>query len=129
MLESAYDVTRLSSARLLPEIVARDDKLPGAQLEPLLRSLRELTDAEESDLLDYEPGGSELRVVYALRPYGNNVMNTGQFGSFSMNVDLTAIPQHGQVMPGETWNFQAWFRDNNPTTTSNFTDGYSILFQ
>ena len=43
--------------------------------------------------------------------------------------DLTAIPGHGAVVVGETWNFQAWFRDNNPGQTSNSTDGYSILFQ
>ncbi len=30
---------------------------------------------------------------------------------------------------GESWNFQAWFRDKNPGNTSNFTDGVSVLFQ
>jgi hypothetical protein len=33
------------------------------------------------------------------------------------------------ILPGETWNFQAWYRDLNPGTTSNFTDGISITFQ
>jgi hypothetical protein len=33
------------------------------------------------------------------------------------------------VLAGETWNFQAWYRDLNPTTTSNFTNAVSIAFQ
>ena len=32
------------------------------------------------------------------------------------------------IQPGETWNFQLWYRDNNPQTTSNFTDAISIFF-
>ncbi|MCP3916270.1 MAG: hypothetical protein GY711_12005 [bacterium] len=30
--------------------------------------------------------------------------------------------------PGETWNFQCWYRDNNPGPTSNFTDAVSVTF-
>ena len=33
------------------------------------------------------------------------------------------------VMPGDTWNFVAWYRDVNPSNTSNFTDGLSVTFQ
>jgi choice-of-anchor B domain-containing protein len=78
-----------------------------------------------------QPPGSQgnLCLSGSIKRYAQNVMNTGPFGSFSMAVDLTAIPGHGAVVVGETWNFQAWFRDNNPGQTSNFTDGYSILFQ
>jgi hypothetical protein len=50
---------------------------------------------------------------------------------FSVTLDLTAFPQPGGthgVMPGETWNFQCWYRDANPGPTSNFTDGISITF-
>jgi len=46
-------------------------------------------------------------------------------------VDLTAMPQpNGTVVvqAGQTWNYQCWHRDANPTTTSNFTYGYSVLF-
>jgi hypothetical protein len=32
------------------------------------------------------------------------------------------------AIPGETWYFQAWHRDANPTLTSNFTDAVSITF-
>ena len=44
---------------------------------------------------------------------------------------LSAIPIGGgyQVQAGETWNFQVWYRDLNPGTTSNLTDGLSLAFQ
>ena len=32
------------------------------------------------------------------------------------------------VLAGQTWNFQAWYRDNNPGPTSNFTDAVSVTF-
>ncbi|MEZ6018409.1 MAG: hypothetical protein R3F49_25160 [Planctomycetota bacterium] len=62
------------------------------------------------------------------------VMNSGASGTFTMAVDLNAIPAptlSGSVaaQPGDTWNFQAWHRDANPTRTSNFTDAVSVLFQ
>ena len=78
-----------------------------------------------------QPPGSQgnLCLSGSIKRYALNVMNTGPFGSFSMAVDLTAIPGHGAVVVGETWNFQAWFRDNNPGLTNNFTDGVLVLFQ
>ena len=30
---------------------------------------------------------------------------------------------------GETWYFQGWYRDNNPTPVSNFSDGIEITYQ
>ena len=47
-------------------------------------------------------------------------------------MDLNALPQPSgfvSAQSGETWNFQCWFRDQNPTVTSNFTQGYRITFQ
>ena len=41
-----------------------------------------------------------------------------------LSLALTVIA----IQSGETWNFQAWFRDSNPTATSNFTDGLEIQF-
>ena len=60
------------------------------------------------------------------------IMNSGATGSFALDVDLTRMPQPSgnvAVQPGETWNFQAWHRDANPTVTSNFTDALSVMFQ
>ena len=58
-----------------------------------------------------------------------NVMNTGAAGEFSLQLNLTMVPTPGGMVAvgaGETWNWQAWFRDG---ASSNFTDGISILFQ
>ena len=62
------------------------------------------------------------------------VMNSGPSGSFTMSVDLNAVPAATPtgvvaVQPGETWNFQAWHRDVNPAATSNFTDAVSVTFE
>ena len=48
----------------------------------------------------------------------------------SIALDLTALPQAAglvAVQPGETWNFQCWYRD--VANTNNFTDGVSLTFQ
>ena len=48
--------------------------------------------------------------------------------TFSITLDLTSVPTPSAfvaVQPGETWNFQAWYRDVGGT---NFTDGLSITF-
>ncbi|MCP3916672.1 MAG: hypothetical protein GY711_14040 [bacterium] len=56
---------------------------------------------------------------------------TGTSGAFTLRVDLTSIPVSppAAVVAGETWNFQAWHRDSNPQTTSNFTDAVSVTYQ
>ncbi|MCP3918441.1 MAG: hypothetical protein GY711_23090 [bacterium] len=60
------------------------------------------------------------------------VLSSGATGTFSLLVDLEAMPTPlfpVAVQPGETWNFQAWHRDANPTPTSNFTDAVSVTFE
>ncbi|MCP3915983.1 MAG: hypothetical protein GY711_10545 [bacterium] len=49
----------------------------------------------------------------------------------SIQVDVSAIPVNPTqaVQPGDTWNFQCWYRDNNPGPTSNFTDAVSVVFE
>ncbi len=56
---------------------------------------------------------------------------TGLTGSISLQVDLTNIPTNPAqpVMAGQTWYFQAWYRDIVLTNTSNFTDGLQVTFQ
>jgi len=61
----------------------------------------------------------------------SQILGTGTTGSFSLAIDLTAIPQANgtvTVMSGETWNFQAWHRDS-VGLGSNFTNGVSVSFQ
>ncbi|MCP3915036.1 MAG: hypothetical protein GY711_05735 [bacterium] len=77
--------------------------------------------------------GSQGRVCLGGAPiarYNGQILNTGAFGWFATAVDVHAIPLSPPVtvVAGETWNFQAWYRDNNPGVTSNFTDAVSITF-
>jgi FG-GAP repeat len=48
-------------------------------------------------------------------------------GMFEAKIDLTQLP----ALPGERWNFQAWYRDGPsfPYTSSNFSDARSIVFR
>lgn len=52
MTDSAHDVTRLSAAKLLPEIVAHDQQIAPVELPALMQGIRALVDAEESDFPD-----------------------------------------------------------------------------
>ncbi len=62
------------------------------------------------------------------------IQNSGTAGEMSLAIDLTQTPQPTglvSIAAGETWNFQAWFRDTDGSgvATSNFTDGLEIDFQ
>lgn len=59
------------------------------------------------------------------------IQSSGASGSFALTVDLTALPQGASTvgaLAGETWNFQAWFRDAGGLG-SNFTDGLQVDFR
>ena len=54
----------------------------------------------------------------------------GQGPTFSIQLDLTSVPTPTAfvaVLPGDTWNFTAWYRDAGGT--NNFTDAVSVQFQ
>jgi hypothetical protein len=60
------------------------------------------------------------------------VQRADTWGSLAFTVDLTAVPtpfSYIVLQPGDTWNFQVWYRDANPAPISNFTVAVSILFQ
>ena len=83
-----------------------------------------------------QPGGSTGNLCVAGeigRVVGGQILNSGFFGSFAASVDATAIPQPtGSVsaIVGETWHFQAWFRDSiGGQATSNFSDGWRVTWQ
>jgi hypothetical protein len=62
----------------------------------------------------------------------SQVKNSGSQGAIEIFVDLANLPTPAgshAVVAGENWNFQVWFRDQNPTPTSNFTDGLSVTFE
>jgi FG-GAP-like repeat/FG-GAP repeat len=73
------------------------------------------------------PGGSQgnLCLGGSIVRFAAQVQDTGDVGWMSIDVDLASIP----LLAGETWNFQGWFRDQNPGNTSNFTDGLTTTFQ
>ncbi|MCP5023456.1 MAG: S8 family serine peptidase [bacterium] len=81
------------------------------------------------------PGGSQgilcLGGGHQIARFSTQIRHTGATGNFQIPVDLTTIPQTPvvAVQMGDTWNFQAWFRDENPGFTSNFTNAVSITFQ
>lgn len=60
------------------------------------------------------------------------IQNSGSTGVISLAVDLAQHPTPMglvAVASGETWNYQAWYRDAvGGTATSNFTDGLSLTF-
>ncbi|MEM8711761.1 MAG: PQQ-binding-like beta-propeller repeat protein [Planctomycetota bacterium] len=53
-------------------------------------------------------------------------------GQAAVQLELTQFPTPGGLITataGETWNFQAWYRDANPTVTSNFTDAVAVTLR
>lgn len=62
----------------------------------------------------------------------SEILNAGATGEFSLMIDLTNIPRSNSfeaAMSGETWYFQAWFRDIAAGGGgSNFTPGLEVGF-
>lgn len=78
------------------------------------------------------PGGSHgnLCLGGVMGRFNAQVQFSSPQGTFGITVDMMNLPDPVQSMinPGETWHFAAWFRDLDPTTTSNFTGGVSVQF-
>ncbi|MEM9381825.1 MAG: hypothetical protein AAGB93_17855 [Planctomycetota bacterium] len=80
------------------------------------------------------PGGSQgnLCLGGAIGRVLDSAQNSGPAGEIRFMLDLTAIPQPmgaAAAFPGDTWNFQAWYRDANPSATSNYSTGLEVVFQ
>ena len=62
--------------------------------------------------------------------YQTAIQNSGPGGTIDLTLDLTAMPLQPTVAvaPGETWFFQAWYRDAYPLPASNFTDALQVQF-
>ncbi|QDV09266.1 hypothetical protein Poly30_48230 [Planctomycetes bacterium Poly30] len=79
------------------------------------------------------PGGSAGRLCLggAIARFVSLAQNSGVGGIMDVAIDLTSIPVSPPtaVLPGETWNFQAWFRDFGSPPTSNFAQPTSVTFQ
>jgi hypothetical protein len=63
--------------------------------------------------------------------FNTQIQNSGAGGVVQIQVDLANIPLSPPVaaVAQETWNFQCWYRDVNPTATSNLSDALSITFR
>ncbi|MEM9798795.1 MAG: hypothetical protein AAGA20_00630 [Planctomycetota bacterium] len=61
------------------------------------------------------------------------VVNSGSAGILALEIDLDQTPTPGgfvSIAAGETWNFQAWFREGSIAGVfSNFSDALSIAFR
>lgn len=79
------------------------------------------------------PGGSQgnLCLGGGIGRYNSDVSNSGASGSFTIAVDLTSIPTPTgptAAVAGTTRYWQVWFRDANPTATSNYTEALRVRF-
>ncbi len=78
------------------------------------------------------PPGSSGTICLGGAPIGryrNQVLtadNNGGLGPFTPDILNVPNPLGGMVMAGQTWNFQAWFRDG---ATNNFTDALAVTFE
>lgn len=67
-------------------------------------------------------------VRFNVAPY--SIFTTDNQGRTMLELDLTTIPQVGAIQAGQSWNFQAWYRDfNNGMLTSNTTQALNVTFQ
>ncbi len=89
----------------------------------------------ESQAFAANPGGSQGNLCLGgsvgrfVGP--GQVQNSGTAGAIEITVDLLALPQPlgpQAAQAGETWSFQAWYRDANPQVTSNFSHGLAVAF-
>jgi len=84
-----------------------------------------------------QPGGSQgvLCVGGGIGRYvaPGQVQQASASGEFSLQLDLTQHPTangYVSVQAGETWHFQAWYRDTLISIpTSNFTDALALTFR
>lgn len=88
--------------------------------------------ASETQDFVANPGGSRgnLCLGGTIGRFNGQIVDTGPAGQFSVFINIANLPAPlGMVSAGETWNFQAWFRDFQLVATSNFTSAVSVTFQ
>jgi FG-GAP repeat len=76
----------------------------------------------------FTPPGSQGTLCLGGTPkrLGHTTGPASPAGTWSAPLDL---PQASIVVqPGDTWNFQLWYRDSNPTPTSNFSNSVRVTW-
>lgn len=86
-----------------------------------------------SDTADFSPGfaGSQgnLCVGGSIVRLNNFLQNSGAQGQATLPIPYGSLPQGTVLDIGETWHFQAWFRDTvGGVPTSNTTSGLQVTF-
>ncbi|MFT7678716.1 MAG: hypothetical protein ACI8QC_002713 [Planctomycetota bacterium] len=76
-------------------------------------------------------GGSQgvLCLGAPLVRFVDDVLQADEAGLMTFEPDLAQLPQAVVIQPGESWSFQLWYRDQNPSSTSNTSNGLEISFQ
>lgn len=62
-----------------------------------------------------------------VKRFSMDVIRSGPEGLVQFSPDFNALPMGSVFRPGDTWNFQYWYRDVGPTT--NFSEGLSVVFE
>lgn len=75
-------------------------------------------------------GGSQGLLLLGSPVYrvSGQLHQTDTNGQLSFQLDLGQIPVGANPLPGDTWHFQFWFRDANPSPTSNTTNATTVTF-
>ena len=111
------------------ELTLRADNLPANSIGMFLNS-------RGQGLVPMAGGSQGSLCLGGGQPVGrhtrpNEIGMAGARCWIDLRLDLGALPSGAGTVPvvaGETWYFQAWYRDNNPTATSNFTDAVALTF-
>ena len=76
-------------------------------------------------------GGSQgvLCIGAPVLRFVKNVLTADAGGQMNFGIDFANLPGGTTLQPGETWNFQLWYRDVNPSPTSNTSNGLAITFE
>jgi len=73
-------------------------------------------------------GQGTLCITNPCLRFSEDIRFSGPGGAVTFQPNLAALPMGVAVLPGESWRFQYWYRDSNPSTTSNLTEALRILF-
>lgn len=60
--------------------------------------------------------------------WSRRVLHADASGGATLLTDLTDLPWGGPPSAGDTWNFQYWTRDANPTPTANLSSAVAVTF-
>ncbi|MEM8710010.1 MAG: hypothetical protein AAGG01_03590 [Planctomycetota bacterium] len=121
------------SAQGSSDVISNDLTILSAQLPAFAFSF---VIVSQSQGFTSMPGGSQgnLCLGGSIGRYvgPGQIQQANAMGAFALTIDLTNTPQPlgpVAIQPGETWNFQAWYRDAGPAgPTSNFTNGFEVPF-